>query len=100
MHGSQRRTTGTEGPPPGPRYRRHLAEQPRPAASAGPDPFASGTAEAPGSEQGPDFYASFESECEAAVCFEGGTIFEGDLIRAVGHREYAHAACADEECDA
>jgi hypothetical protein len=66
-------------------------------APAGPDPFASGT---DGSGQGPDFYADYDSDCEAAVCLQDGRIYEGDLIRAVGYREYAHAECTDEECSA
>lgn len=87
MHGSERPSP----PPAGPRYRRHLAEQPRPAA----DPFACGTDDA-GSDQGPDFYASYESDCEAAVCSGDGRIYEDDLIRAIGHGEYAHADCAED----
>lgn len=56
MHGSARARTGTEGPPPGPRYRKHLAEQPQgirrdgsaDALAATFDPFSSGS-DGPGS---------------------------------------------------
>lgn len=106
MHGSRRQPAADAGPPAGPRYRRHLAEQPRPepepfdvhvAFSA--DPFSSGTDNSPAVRQGPDFYASYESDCEAADCLSGGRIFEGDLIRALGDGEYAHAECAEAEAE-
>lgn len=61
--------------------------------------FISGGASGGRAEQGPDFYASFDGDCEAAVCLEGGRIWEGDLIRAVGYQEYAHSGCAEAEAD-
>lgn len=63
-----------------------------------PDPF--DTPDSSGSDQGPDFYADYDSDCEATACFGDGRIYEGDLIRAVGYKEYAHADCAEGERDA
>lgn len=95
MHGSQRHTTGTEGPPAGPRYRRYLAEQPRPAASAGPDPFSSGTDDT-SPQLGPVIQAGFDSECSSFGC-PVGAIWEGDDIRADGEGGWIHAECAEED---
>jgi hypothetical protein len=90
------------GPPPGPRLRRHLAEQPRPAAA---DPFASGSAEAaderPGTGEQPDkdsggfgpwFYAAYSGECAGCWCI----IDEGDLIRADGEGGYLCEGCGED----
>lgn len=142
MHGSARARTGTEGPPPGPRYRKHLAEQPRgirrdgsadalaatfdpfssgsdgpgsspadlerAARALGPfgdgpndgesvDPFSSGSdgaADDSGPAYGPEVRASFDSECAEPFCVSGGTIFEGDDIRADGEGGWVHSECA------
>ena len=88
MHGSER----TSAPPAGPRYRRHLAEQPRPAA---PDPFASGSDNVV--QPGPVFRAGYDSECSSATCYLGGDIEEGDDIQADGEGGFRHAECGDEE---
>lgn len=89
MHGPARDTA----PPPGPRYRRHLAEQP---SASVPDPFASGTDDT-GPRPGPEFCATHDSECDASVCLGDGYIWEGDHIRATGTGGYAHSDCIEEE---
>lgn len=86
MHGSE----WSAAPPAGPRYRKHLAEQPRPAA---PDPFASGTAEASADGPGPWFYASYAGDCSGCCA----PYDEGDLIRADGNGEWeAQDCCGDD----
>jgi hypothetical protein len=90
MHGSERNAA----PPAGPRYRRHLAEQPRPAAV--PNPFALGSGDT-GPQLGPEFYATYDSDCDADDCAEGGRIQEGDLIRADGEGGFIHSECAEED---
>lgn len=66
-----------------------------------PDPFASGTADRPRSifdpEYGPEVVASFASDCDASACFQGGEIFEGDIIRADGEGGWVHTECADDD---
>lgn len=94
MHGPARNAA----PPAGPRYNRHLAEQPRPAAAV--DPFASGSDGTPSiydDEYGPEVVASFGSTCDSYACTRGGDIFEGDVIRADGEGGWVHSECAAED---
>lgn len=93
MHRSQRTAATASGPPPGPRYRRHLAEQPRPAA---PDPFSAG-ADAAADRRGPVFPAGFDGECAEPFCQFGGDIYEGEAIRADGDGGYVHEECAEDD---
>lgn len=112
MHGSQRERTGTEGPPAGPRYRRHLKLRPssspddleRGLQLLSPDPFSSGTDERPGSGEQPDrdpegfgpwFNASYPGEC--AGCW--GVIDPGDRIRADGEGGYVCEDCGEDGRD-
>jgi hypothetical protein len=81
---------GVGGPPAGPRFRRHLAEQPRPAAAV--DPFAFGSDAVP--VVGPVFDAGYDSECAAYDCEYGGDIEEGDRIQADGEGGFVHEECA------
>ena len=87
MYGSERNTA----PPPGPRYRRHLAEQPRPAVP-GPDPFASGSDGAANSGPGPWFEADHEGNCSACDEYH---IEPGDRIRADSYGGYEAEECSD-----
>src|ERR1044072_852946 len=103
MHGSERNAA----PPPGPRYQRHLAEQPRalgpfgdgPADGAPVAPFASGSdgAADSGPDYGPEVEAQFDSECSEPFCSGGGLIYAGDHIRADGDGGWVHSECAEED---
>ena len=93
--------SGDTAPPPGPRYRRHLAEQPRgpqgapsPGSAGVPDPFS--TPDSAPRDAGPEFYARYGGICEQ--CFE--PIDEDDLIQGVGDGDYIHAECYEDWCSA
>jgi len=96
MHGPGRQAPPPAGPPgtlrvgPG----SSPADLERAAGLLSADPFSSGTDSVP--QPGPEFYASYGSECSAAVCLEGGDIEEGDLIQADGEGGYAHSGCLDD----
>jgi len=94
MHGPARNAA----PPAGPRYNRHLAEQPRPAAAV--DPFASGSDGADGTpDVGPVFTARYDSECAWTNCRFHGVIEEGDDIRA-SEGDYFHEECWEDYASA
>lgn len=87
MHGSER-------PSPLPPDACRASDQPRPVS----DPFASGTDDVLSEPQpGPEFEATYDSECDAAVCLGDGYIWGGDHIRATGTGGYAHSDCLEEE---
>ena len=82
---------GDTAPPAGPRYRRHLAEQPRPEPAV--DPFASGSDDAARSGPGPWFYASYDGDC--TTC--GSPYEEGDFIRADGDGGWEAQDCCGKD---
>jgi hypothetical protein len=90
MHGSGRGTA----PPPG------IRRDPSADALAATylDPFASGSDDRSifDDEYGPEVTATFGSTCDAHHCTQGGTIFEGDTIRADGDDGWVHTECAED----
>lgn len=80
------------GPPPGSRYRRHLAEQPRPEPKPA-DPFSSGSDDAAEGGPGPWFEADHEGRCSACDEYH---IQPWDRIRADGSGGYEHEDCASD----
>lgn len=56
-----------------------------------PDPFASGSDSVP--QPGPEFYATYDSECASEGCLFKGVILEDDCIRADGEGGYVHTEC-------